>query len=230
MPIPRDLHTDFFARWSPQMAYVLGFFAADGNMIRNTRGAHFVTFYSNDLLLLRTVRRTLGSTHKIAARKRHGSESTTYQMQLGSKRLFSDLAALGFAPRKSKRLRFPEIPTELLGDFVRGYFDGDGCVYFKRHYVKARNRRLWIFTSRFTCGSRRFLVLLQNALRSHGVKGGYIVTKWQNSGFELVFSHKDSLALYKLMYHNARDTDLRLLRKYALFSKAIRTLYPKMRV
>lgn len=31
------------------MAYVLGFFAADGYMIHNKRGAHFVDFYSNDL-------------------------------------------------------------------------------------------------------------------------------------------------------------------------------------
>lgn len=212
------------------MSYVLGFFAADGNMIRNKRGAHFIAFYSNDRTLLRAIRRALGSTHKIAARQRKSSPRTTYQMQIGSKRMFTDLSALGLMPRKSRRLTFPQVPERLMGDFVRGYFDGDGCVYFKRHHVKAKGRRAWIFTSRFTCGSSQFLESLRSALRPHGVRGGYIVTKWRNSGFELVLSHRDSLALYKLMYHNARDTDLRLPRKYALFSKALRTLYPEMRV
>ena len=37
------------------MAYVLGFFAADGTMIANNRGAHFIEFHSTDKQLLKQV-------------------------------------------------------------------------------------------------------------------------------------------------------------------------------
>ena len=50
------------------MAYVLGFFAADGNMIKNKRGAHFIAFYNNDRILLEKVRTALSAGHKIGKR------------------------------------------------------------------------------------------------------------------------------------------------------------------
>ena len=50
------------------MAYVLGFFAADGNMIKNKRGAHFIEFQITDKNLLEKIRELLGSNQKIAIR------------------------------------------------------------------------------------------------------------------------------------------------------------------
>ena len=48
MPIFKRKNEDFFKKWTPEMAYVLGFFTADGNMIKNKRGSHFIEFYSTD--------------------------------------------------------------------------------------------------------------------------------------------------------------------------------------
>ena len=48
------------------MAYVLGFFAADGNMIKNRRGAHFIAFYSNDKKLLIKIKVLLKASQKIS--------------------------------------------------------------------------------------------------------------------------------------------------------------------
>ena len=111
-------------------------------------------------------------------------------------------------------------------DFVRGYFDGDGCVYFKQHRIKTREKPKWIFSSRFTSGSKMFLVDLHKKLGKI-VNGGFIVTKkkqQKNSGYELVFSHRDSLALFKFMYNNGACNYF-LKRKYLLFKKAVETLY-----
>ncbi len=52
------------------MAYVLGFFAADGTMIKNKRGAHFIEFDITDKEILLKIRKTLGSNHKISVRDR----------------------------------------------------------------------------------------------------------------------------------------------------------------
>jgi len=223
MPVTKKVNQTFFEIWSPEMAYVLGFFAADGNMIRNNRGAHFVAFYSTDHQQLSNVQRVLESDHKISQITRPLPWKNAYQLQIGSKQIFADLISLGFTPRKSSTLKLPHIPKQLFSQFVRGYFDGDGCVYFKQHFIKARQHTRWVFSSRFTAGSRDFLISLQQQLHSQGLIGGFIVNK--NRGFELVFSHKDSVALARLMYDTMPCDNLRLERKYKLFQTAIKTLY-----
>ncbi|OGZ98629.1 MAG: hypothetical protein A3C07_00020 [Candidatus Sungbacteria bacterium RIFCSPHIGHO2_02_FULL_47_11] len=226
MPISRNLRRDFFKTWSGEMAYVLGFFAADGNMIKNQRGGHFIAFYNNDRTLLVNVRTVLGSNHKIGKRTyKISTRATGYQLQLGSKEMFADLIRLGLTPRKSKRMKLPAIPDELFRHFVRGYFDGDGCVYFKKHYIKARKKKRWIFSARFTAGSRMFLDSLHEQLHVHGLMKGFVISKSKNSGSDLVFSHRDSVALFHLMYDTMPDSGLYLVRKFKKFAKALQTLY-----
>ena len=223
MPMVRTLNKDFFKKWSSSMAYVLGFFAADGSMLRNGRGAHFVEFTSTDRSLIELIKREVGSSHLIKARERGGLCKTAYRLQIGSIMWFEDLSALGFTQHKSNTLIFPEVPKKYLGDFIRGYFDGDGCIYFKRHFAKDRNKERWVFQTLFTSGSRMFLETLLAKLQKHGVKGGRIATK-SKSGYDLVFSWKDSLALYRLMYHTAKVADLYLPRKRDKLKKAIQVL------
>lgn len=219
----RAVNQDFFKHWTSEMAYVLGFFAADGNMIKNQRGAHFIAFYSNDRILLEKVRTALSSGHKIGRKTYPSPCRTGYQLQIGSKGMFADLQLLGLRPAKSKTLRLPLIPVRFHSDFIRGYFDGDGCVYFKRLKFADRKRPRWILMSVFTCGSRAFLEELHALLRKHGVEGGSVRTK--TGGFDLSLSFRDSLALYKLMYHTGADIGIYLPRKYKIFRKAIKTLY-----
>jgi len=202
------------------MAYVLGFFAADGTMVANKRGAHFIEFHSTDKQLLFIVKKLFGSNHKISTRDKHNPKwKIGYRLQIGSNEMFGDLVSLGFTPNKSLTIEFPKVPRRLLGDFIRGYFDGDGCVYFKKHRAKDRKRLRRVFSSRFTSGSKKFLQSLKIQLN---FDGGFISQK--KGGYELVFSHKNSLDLYRLMYHNDCH-GLYLNRKYKLFRKAVSTLY-----
>ncbi len=204
------------------MAYVLGFFAADGTMIANNRKAHFIEFHVTDKEILLKIRRVLKSNHKISVRDRGNNKwKIGYRLQIGSKEMFDDLINLEFVPNKSKTIKFPSIPDLFLGDFVRGYFDGDGCVYFRKHKVKDREKERWIFSTRFTSGSKLFLSELHSRLRPI-IKKGSIYNKTR--GFELVLSHNDSIALYKLMYHN-NCRSLYLSRKYKLFRRAVNVLY-----
>ncbi len=226
MPIAKTLNQNFFKEWNPTMAYVLGFFAADGSMLTNNRGAHFIEFTIVDKVVLIGIRKAVGSNHTIAVRNR-GDEKwkTQYRLQIGSHEWFADLARLGFTQNKSNTMKLPHIPQACFAHFVRGYFDGDGCVYFKQHAIKGRKKKKWIFKSLFTSGSEDFLVSLHKILHRHGLTKGFILQKHNKRGYELVFSHRDSLALYGLMYHTALTTGLYLPRKYRLFTKAIKTLY-----
>ncbi|MEK7066470.1 MAG: LAGLIDADG family homing endonuclease, partial [Patescibacteria group bacterium] len=186
----------------------------------------FIEFHVTDKEVLINIKKVTLSQHKIAVRTRNPKHKTGYRLQIGSKEIFNDLTNLGFTPAKSLELKFPNVPEEVFGDFVRGYFDGDGCIYFKQHFRKDRNRLEWFMTSRFTCGNKRFLEILHAKLGNFTHKG--FIYKKQRSGYELVFSRKDSLALFHLMYNNIGH-GLFLTRKYVKFKKAIKTLYGNLR-
>jgi len=221
----KTLDHNFFASWSSQMAYVLGFFAADGNMIRNARGAHFISFKITDLDLLQAIQNAMGSNHAIGASVQPlPTQKTQYSLQLGSKKLFADLTLLGMTARKSSSLRLPSVPHKYINHFIRGYFDGDGCVYFATLKFKDRKKHRSILQVVFTCGHRVFLQKLLALLRKNGIKGGAI--RMKPRGFDLLLSQHDCLALYHLMYDTMTATDIYLSRKYKKFRLAIGTLYP----
>lgn len=61
----------------------------------------------------------------------NGINYASYRLQVYNKKICQDLINLGCHPAKSLTLEFPEediVPSEFRSHFVRGYFDGDGCV------------------------------------------------------------------------------------------------------
>lgn len=216
----KNLNTNFFKNWSSQMAYVLGFFTADGNLAINPNGYHYIEFNSCDRESIEIVRNALNSRHKIAERNRNPKWKTSYRIQIGSKEIFEDLVKLGMKLRKSNDICFPNITPSYLSDFVRGYFDGDGCVHIGKYNRKDRPNPSWFFSTRFTSGSRDFLEGLWNSLQGI-ISGGFIYKK--NRGFDLVFSTHDSLDLFRFMYNNS-DSGLLLKRKHDIFLKAFKIL------
>ena len=221
----RAVDHDFFKKWTPGMAYVLGFFAADGCMIQNNRGGHFIEFHITDKELLYDIRSVLKSNHKISVRTRDPKHKIGYRIQIGSKQMYEDLSTLGFRSRKSLDLDMPQIPKKYFGHFVRGYFDGDGCVYFKSLKFADRKNLRHVLQSVFSCGTFDFLVALRGLLHKQGVQGGSL--KKKKRGNELMLSHLDSVALFHLMYDTVPDNGLFLARKHKKYVRALRTLYGK---
>ena len=223
MPIHKTKNEDFFKKWSPEMAYVLGFFAADGNMSPHSNGGRYVEFTSCDKELIEKTRHLIQSNHKISGRTRSINQKIAYRIQIGSVGLYEDLISLGLTPNKSLTIKFPDIPPKYLRDFVRGYFDGDGCVYLRKNWAKDRGKLRWVFQTRFTSGSEQFLRKLKSILNTKRIcKGGYLYNK--KSGYELVFSHHDGLALFGFMYDNI-SAEMYLERKYDTFQKAFKALH-----
>ncbi len=58
------VNIDFFKKWSLEMAYILGYFAADGSMYANPRGSKYITFSSIDREILEKVKQSLNSRRK----------------------------------------------------------------------------------------------------------------------------------------------------------------------
>lgn len=63
--------------------------------------------------------------------KKIDNEEKAYRIAIYSKELAMDLIKLGCFQNKSLILKFPteqQVPKHLIHHFMRGYFDGDGCV------------------------------------------------------------------------------------------------------
>ena len=48
MPIYKTYNKNFFKIWTAEMAYVLGFFAADGNLMRPKLGGYYFSLEIGD--------------------------------------------------------------------------------------------------------------------------------------------------------------------------------------
>ncbi len=209
---------DFFKTWSSDMAYVLGFLYADGNISVGKRGNHYVAIYSADRYILVAIARAFGSTHKIS--KRSLSSGSVYRIQIGSKEWVEDLAVIGVGSTKTKRLTLPLIPDSYRADFVRGYFDGDGNVWIGT-VNKHRSTPSCVIQVAFTSGCRSFLVQLHTLLQMHcKVTGGSMYDSKTRAYSRLAFSSGDALTIYKIMYNGRHK--LFLKRKKVVFEQFIK--------
>lgn len=212
-----SIDESFFDSWTRESAYLLGLLSADGNLINNpvNRGKYF-SLTSVDLELVQNMRTLLKSEHRIYIRDVYAKRKKAYQIKIGNAALFERLTRIGLTPAKSHTLQFPECPIGFLPDFIRGYFDGDGCAFLE--YSRVGLKRL---STVFTCGSYLFLEKLQEILiRELGVNPKKLYNHGSSSGaYQLRYSTRDSLRLFLFMYHPLPDYKLYLQRKYAIFSK-----------
>lgn len=198
MPISRKVNTDFFKKWNEDMSYVLGFFFADGNMVKTKRNTHFISFYSADKEILQDIKTVIGAEHILS--KRESETGCVYRLQIGSKSIFEDLVKIGCIPNKTRRLFLPNVPKKFFSDFVRGYFDGDGNVWIG-HTNKNRSRPTSTIQVAFTSGSKEFLNELWKHLRSSGIRGGSLYASKTKSFARLSLSTLDALKLAQIMYN-----------------------------
>jgi hypothetical protein len=217
VPIFRKINTEFFKKWSPEMAYILGFLFADGNIVHTKRNTWFWSLQITDKNILVKIKETINSSHKISCKRKILNHKQLYRLQVGSKSMCADLISLGLAEQKSKTMIFPAVPDRYFSDFLRGYFDGDGGIWLGLKNKKSVNK-IYIVNSCFTSGSEKFLVSLQDELCKRGISGGSLVKK--ERGFDLKFSIKNTLILYKIMYNSGiRKNRLFLQRKKRIFEK-----------
>lgn len=206
------------------MAYVLGFFAADGNLSINKRGGCYISFQSKDKQIILDIKKVINSGNKISIRVNQLTNSKYYRLQIGSKDIVNILINMGFSNNKIKHLPFLNIPMKLLADFVRGYFDGDGNIW-KGEVHKERKTKLTVLQLAFTSSAYGFLESLKIHLNKLlDTNGSHVVFK-NGEYSRLQYSTKDSLKIYNFMY-NSSNSSLFLRRKKKQFDIYIRNMRP----
>lgn len=133
--------------WTPSTTYVLGFLCADGYLQSNNRTTSNDSFilgvnlkYSkNNLKILQYIRNVLHSTHPIKYYKNYNKLYQKYyykyvfQIYGLSTEDVELLRSRSIFENKSKLEFLPKMPQDVIFDWLRGFFDGDGFItIFKR--------------------------------------------------------------------------------------------------
>ena len=122
---PEFNHNYFSIIDAEDKAYFLGFLMADGCCQSEINRLDFA-IHTKDRYILEIFKEKLNSPNNI----RSYSQNNISVINHSSDKLIADLQRYGCVPKKSLTLEFPEntLPKEYMWDFIRGYFDGDGCA------------------------------------------------------------------------------------------------------
>lgn len=114
-----------------EKAYFLGFLYADGALYKDKSVS--LDLNKKDLEILYKFKDVLNYSKPL---KKYNDKAAVV---INSHKMYNDLIKLGCTERKTFTLKYPtdnSIPKELTHHFIRGVFDGDGCVYrAKKRYA-----------------------------------------------------------------------------------------------
>ena len=117
---------------SEEKAYWLGFIYADGYVSSRDNGFE-ISLGLKDLVHLNKFAKFLKHDNNVKV------DSFRCRFSVVNKHLKQRLNELGITPKKSLIIQFPnsnQVPDYLIPHFIRGYFDGDGCILTKKTSVK----------------------------------------------------------------------------------------------
>lgn len=120
---------------SEEKAYWLGLLYADGYVSEKKTSVE-LGLKEDDKTHLEKLKASINSNHKLTEtiKKLDGKEYIGYRITLNSQKLKDDLIDKGCGPRKTLRIDFPSndiVPEYLMRHFMRGYADGDACIYIR---------------------------------------------------------------------------------------------------
>lgn len=123
-------------------AYWYGFAWADGSVVKTNNSHTFkILLATTDESHLMKFKEDIGTDCPITYGSYHNKDGKKFSnctVTIACVVMVNDLIGHGMIPAKSKQDCMPTLPSdEFMRDFIRGIFDGDGCVYGKnKMYTK----------------------------------------------------------------------------------------------
>ncbi len=134
-PKNKEVAHDFFDNIDNEIkAYLFGFFLADGCVYDKNRigiclsniDEYIIDLY-RDYIYPKGLKKILNNTKGALNRK------PQIIFRINSFRIVNALAKYGVGPRKTYAdIEIPKIDNDLIHHVIRGYFDGDGCISFRK--------------------------------------------------------------------------------------------------
>lgn len=118
---------------SRMKAYIFGWLMSDG-YLHDSGSAYQIRLKIADIAILEAIKKEMKYDRELfhnKKEKKHHKQTKT--LIISNMTMFQDVINLGCTPRKSLTKKFPtSVPEKYMPDFIRGYFDGNGCMYLFR--------------------------------------------------------------------------------------------------
>lgn len=211
------INDDFFRCINTEeKAYLLGFICADGHIEKDRLS---ITVSIKDIDILEKIKYALNSDHPIkkVLRKNPYQNTDRYyitlaELRINSVKLVKPLFAMGLTTNKTYTLDgniVKHVPKYLMRDFLRGYFDGDGNVFFGVKYTSGYKYNINI------CGNKDFLL---NSFQIYFPTVNKLYKDlYSKQCYVWKISQKDKIK--EFMYYLYYNSSIFLKRKYNKFRK-----------
>nr|DAH59436.1 MAG TPA: LAGLIDADG-like domain [Caudoviricetes sp.] len=214
----REFNSDYFKYIDcPAKAYWLGFLYADGWVVYNEQRRNYecsIQLQAGDLAILQDLNNRLGGIHHIEFRHKefkilNNSEisiTDSYTLRIFSKEIVEDLISHNILPNKTQNPIYPIVDKELFFDFLRGYIDGDGCIYY--------NSKKNALAVHITGAHEDVFKYLQSVLyEDYNISSG--IYNETDRKYRIMLTGKNAIKLLELIYRNTSAPKLE--RKYSKY-------------
>lgn len=210
-----------------QKAYWLGFISADGWISthkESNEGIVGIELQASDIGHLKKFNKDIKGNYKIDIIEKKCNLSTNQdhifklcRIRIYSKKMVDDLIALGLNSDKSHSLSLPQIPMELMKHYLRGYFDGDGCVRARTRKLANNDIKKYPVCD-ITSKCINFLETLRTYLYNSNKICSYIYPDKDDIGRLYIHKNEHTLNFLNLIYG---DATVYLTRKYKIYQNII---------
>ena len=197
---------------SEDKAYWLGFIYADGYITKRKTGQHVlgITLHEKEPLeLFCKCINTDKPVKQYISNSKYKPNSVEYKIVIISNKIVSDVEKLGVVPNKTFLLdTIPQMTEDLIHHFIRGYFDGDGSIFYHKQQGGYGGNKKYYYNilGVSICGTKKFLTTIKNQLPfiKDTDKILYKEKRLSSDTWTLkMFSNKRSINFYNYIYDNA---------------------------
>ena len=196
---------------SPNKAYILGFLYADGSNTSNydkNRYCITIVLKESDSQILYDIKKEISYEAPIKFREYNGCKTVT--LDICNKHMVLKLHEYGVIPNKTLILKFPEwLDEKLYPHFIRGYFDGDGCITQNSRNISPQLSASIVGTCDM-CAAIACIVAEKCVVNTHVYDVGHKECSKLIKTFMLV----GNLQCKRFFNYIYQDSDLKLKRKY----------------
>ena len=210
--MPVYVNNNYFSKQNANMAYIIGFLSADGNVSK--KGNRIQSQLSiKDKSHLEKIKKEIGGC-EVYEYLSNGYKSCGWHCC--SAQIKKDLAEYGVIPNKTGTLSIPKkLEKKYWRDFIRGYFDGDGSIHKDGSG----------FRTDITSANKEILEDINSFFVENGIKHSNLMKDHNNICIR--YRSQASIDIYNLLYY---DGCLCLDRKKNKFLELMKEKYNSTRL
>lgn len=192
--------------------YIIGLITTDG-CISSEPYSNLIRVCLNDFDIVKMI------SYMVSPQRKLYKAGKNYQVAWRNSRDVGILKSMGITPRKSYTVSFNYFEDNMW-HYIRGLFDGDGCVYNSKEYDRKYGRVYIYKYVAFTTASMEFAKGLRSFLLENGIHTTMNPERKNSRTYSICIHRQNEVKLFADNIYNGSGM-WRLERKYAKFYRAL---------